>query len=79
MPYNPNNPQYRGDSTDRSTFAPLNTAAARANGFDGIGIGIFDSVAAIDIDHCMKDGKLSAMAADIVETMDAYTEISPSG
>lgn len=79
MPYNPNNPQCRGDSTDRSTFAPLNTAAARANGFDGIGIGIFDSVAAIDIDHCMKDGKLSAMAADIVETMDAYTEISPSG
>ena len=79
MPYNPNNPQYRGDSTDRSTFAPLNTAAARANGFDGIGIGIFDSVAAIDIDHCMKDGKLSSLAADIVETMDAYTEISPSG
>lgn len=79
MPYNPNRPQYRGDSTDRSTFAPLNTAAARTKGFDGIGIGIFDSVAAIDIDDCMKDGKLSAMAADIVETMDAYTEISPSG
>ena len=79
MPYNPNSPQYRGDSTDRSTFAPLNTAAARTNDFDGIGIGIFDSVAAIDIDHCMKDGKLSAMAADIVETMDAYTETSPSG
>ena len=79
MPYNPNNTQSRGDSTDRSTFAPLTTAAARANGFDGLGIGIFDSVAAIDIDHCMKDGKLSAMAADIVETMDAYTETSPSG
>ena len=79
MPYNPNNTQSRGDSTDRSTFAPLTTAAARANGFDGLGIGIFDSIAGIDIDHCMKDGKLSAMAADIVETMDAYTETSPSG
>ena len=79
MPYNPNDPQYRARSNDRSTFAPMNTAAARANGFDGLGIGIFDSIAAIDIDHCMKDGKLSAMAADIVETMDAYTEISPSG
>ena len=79
MPYNPNNPQERGRSNDRSTFATLETAAARANGFDGLGIGIFDSIAGIDIDHCMKDGKLSSLAADIVETMDAYTEISPSG
>lgn len=79
MPYNPNSPQDKGRSNDRSTFAPLNTAAARANGFDGLGIGIFDSVAAIDIDHCMTGGKLSDMAADIVETMDAYTETSPSG
>ena len=79
MPYNPNNPQYRAKSNDRSTFAPMETAAARMNGFDGLGIGIFDSIAAIDIDHCIKDGKLSEMAADIVETMDAYTEASPSG
>ena len=79
MPYNPNSPQDRAKSNDRSTFAPMDKAAARANGFDGLGIGIFDSIAGIDIDHCMKDGKLSAMAADIVETMDAYTEISPSG
>ena len=79
VPYNPNSPQDRAQSNNRSTFAPLDTAAARANGFDGLGIGIFDSIAAIDIDHCMKGGKLSDMAADIVETMDAYTEISPSG
>ena len=79
VPYNPNSPQDRAQSNNRSTFAPLDTAAARTNGFEGLGIGIFDSIAAIDIDHCMKDGKLSAMAADIVETMDAYTEISPSG
>ena len=79
MPYDPNRPQDRAKSNDPATFAPMDTAAARANGFDGLGIGIFDSIAGIDIDHCMKDGKLSAMAADIVETMDAYTEISPSG
>ena len=53
MPYNPNNPQERGRSNDRSTFATLETAAARANSFDGLGIGIFDSIAGIDIDHCM--------------------------
>jgi len=79
VPYNPNSPQDKAKSNDPATFAPMDTAAARANGFDGLGIGIFDSIAGIDIDHCMKDGKLSAMAADIVEMMDAYTEISPSG
>lgn len=79
MPYDPNNPQNRAKSNDPATFAPMNTAAARANGFDGLGVGIFGTVAGIDIDHCIKDGKLSAMAADIVNTMDAYTEISPSG
>ena len=80
MPYNPNSPQDRAKSNDRSTFAPMATAQARAAGFDGIGIGIFDDIAGIDIDHCIDDaGKLSPMAQDIVQTMDAYTEISPSG
>lgn len=80
MPYNPNNPQYKAKSNDRSTFAPMVTAQARAVGFDGIGVGIFDDIAAIDIDHCIDDaGQLSPMAQDIVQTMDAYTEISPSG
>lgn len=80
MPYNPNRPQDRAKSNDRSTFAPMATAQERAAGFDGIGIGIFDDIAGIDIDHCIDDaGKLSPMAQDIVQTMDAYTEISPSG
>lgn len=79
VPYNPNSPQDKAKSNDPATFAPMTTAAARTNGFDGLGVGIFGTVAGIDIDHCMKDGKLSAMAADIVEMMDAYTEISPSG
>lgn len=80
MPYNPNSQQDRAKSNDRSTFAPMATAQARAAGFDGIGIGIFDDIAGIDIDHCIDDaGQLSPMAQDIVQTMDAYTEISPSG
>lgn len=80
MPYNPNSPQDRAKSNDSSTFAPMATAQARAAGFDGIGVGIFDDIAAIDIDHCIDDaGQLSPMAQDIVQTMDAYTETSPSG
>ena len=79
MPYNPNRPQDKARSNDPATFATLEVAAARTSGFDGLGIGIFDSVAGIDIDHCIVDGQLSPMAADIVEIMDAYTEVSPSG
>lgn len=80
VPYNPNCPQYRAKSNDRSTFAPMATAQAAAAGFDGMGIGIFDDITAIDIDHCIDDaGQLSPMAQDIMQTMDAYTEISPSG
>ena len=34
----------------------------------------------LDIDHCIDpNGTLSDEAADIIETMDSYTEISPSG
>lgn len=80
MPYNPNRPQDRAKSNDRSTFAPLEIVLDRAAGFDGIGIGVFDDIAGIDIDHCIDDsGQLSTIALDIVQTMNAYTEISPSG
>ena len=80
-PYNPNNPQYHAASDNPATFASMDKAAAagRAHGFDGIGIGVFGAVAAIDIDDCISGGELSDMARDIVTTMDAYTEISPSG
>jgi len=80
-PYNPNNPQYHAASDNPATFASMDKAAAagRARGFDGIGIGVFGAVAAIDIDDCISGGELSDMARDIVTTMDAYTEISPSG
>lgn len=83
MPYNPNNPQSKGRSDDRSTFAALDKTKSVLScntDFDGIGIGIFDDIAGIDIDHCIDDaGQLSPMAQDIVQTMNAYTEKSPSG
>lgn len=78
-PYNPHCPQYGAKSNDRSTFSDLKTALAASKGFDGIGVGIFDDITAIDIDHCASNGILSDMARDIVETMQAYTEFSPSG
>lgn len=68
-------------SNDRTTFSDFATAVAayRTDNYNGLGIGIFNGFAAIDIDHCISDGQLSDMAKDIVDTMESYTEISPSG
>jgi len=80
IPYNPHSPQSRARVNDRATFSDLQTALTASNCFDGLGVGVFDAVCGIDIDHCITpDGQLSPIAADIIETVDSYTEISPSG
>lgn len=80
IPFDPNT-GYHAKSNDPSTFSDFqNTYKVYQNGgYDGLGIGIFGNIGAIDIDHCIKDGKLSDMASDIIELMGSYTEISPSG
>lgn len=45
----------------------------------GVGIGIFDSLCGIDLDHCFKEGKPSQVAIDILKKMKSYTEKSLSG
>ena len=77
VPYKING--FKGDSTNRATFTDFNTAASHRSGYDGIGIGVFDDICAIDIDHCVENGVLSDMAEDIIARMDTYTEYSPSG
>lgn len=79
VPYNPRTGG-KAQSTNPDTFAPLDTAEAVQSQYDGMGVGIFDRLGAIDIDHCISEaGELSPMAADIMETMGAYAESSPSG
>ena len=78
VPYNPRTGG-RAQSTNPATFAPLAVAQA-ARGYDGLGVGVFNGLGAIDIDHCIgAGGEISNMAADIMHTMEAYTEYSPSG
>ena len=80
VPYNPNRPRSKGDPTDRACFSTLEKAARLVDGFDGLGIGVFDGNSAIDIDHCIDDqGKLSDTAQKIIKIMRTYTEKSPSG
>ena len=66
-------------SNDRNSFVSykmLSSAAA----YDGIGIGIFNGICAIDLDDCVSDsGYYSETASEIVALMHSYTEYSPSG
>lgn len=81
VPYNPRTGG-KAQSTNPDTFAPLSVAleAVERDGYSGIGVGLFGVLGAIDIDHCIDDnGELSPMAFDVMDTMQGYTETSPSG
>lgn len=69
----------KASSNQRSDFSKFDSIVSHTKGYDGIGLGIFDGYSAIDIDHCIKDGIISEMAQDIINTMKSYTEVSPSG
>ncbi|KFN01071.1 DNA primase [Bacillus clarus] len=50
-------------------------------GYDGIGFMFSkdDPFVGIDIDHCIQEGALTDLAEDMIETLNSYTEYSPSG
>jgi len=48
-------------------------------GYDGIGIGCFGTIIMIDVDDCIHDSKPDERGQDIINTLDSYTELSPSG
>lgn len=65
---------------DKSTFKTFNQVIEEVKEGQGIGIGLFDSLCGIDIDHCIDNqGNISETAKDIIETIDSYCERSLSG
>jgi putative DNA primase/helicase len=70
-------------SNNKRTWSTFYTAvhAYRKGGYDGIGFMFSkdDPFIGIDIDHCMNDGEFSPLADEVIEMMDSYTELSPSG
>ena len=69
-------------SNNPSTFTSYQEAVnvLERGGYDGLGVGVFDGLCAVDIDHCIADdGTPSPLAVDIVSTLESYTETSPSG
>ena len=78
VPYHPETGQ-GAKSNDPRSFVPFDTAM-KATDYDGIGIGIFNGICAIDLDGCVTDsGYYTETAAEIVHLMHSYTEFSPSG
>lgn len=79
VPYNPRTGE-RAKSNDPQSFADYLTASCASHRYDGMGLGIFNGICAIDLDHCIDaDGNYSQTAAEIIAMMHSYTELSPSG
>lgn len=72
-------------STDPSTWTDFKTAYKHYRNTDKNGIGFMfsenDMIVGIDLDHCRdkETGTIEKTFAEIVEKVDSYTEISPSG
>jgi putative DNA primase/helicase len=69
-------------SNDPATWASYEDAVAGKERFraDGIGIMFAGGIFGIDLDRCIdQEGQLLPFAREIVETVQSYTELSPSG
>jgi len=79
VPYTPHTGE-RAKSNDPQSFTGYLTACEASRRYDGVGLGIFDDICAIDLDHCIDgEGNYDETAARIIEMMHSYTELSPSG
>lgn len=82
VPYQPNG--IEADSSDPKTWSTYAEAveAYHKGGYDGIGF-VFDPLdayAGVDLDHCINaDGTIKPKAKAILDKLNSYSEISPSG
>ena len=84
IPYSPLTGQ-RASSTTPDTWSGYEEAvkAAREHGYGGVGF-VFtpeDNLCGVDLDGCLnaETKKIEPWAQDVIEALDSYTEISPSG
>jgi putative DNA primase/helicase len=84
VPYSPTTGE-RASSTDPKTWASHSEAvrACRERSYSGVGF-VFtaeDDFAGVDLDGCLdpKTGEIETWAQELIEELNSYTEISPSG
>lgn len=83
VPYSPSTGRH-ASTTDASSWTGFDEAVRAWRRFDHTGIGFVfaddDSFCGVDLDDCLDDaGNLTAEAEGIVQRLETYTEISPSG
>ncbi len=80
IPYNPRTGS-KARSNDPNTCVYFKEAAAALNEFEGVEYLLGNGVCAIDLDHCInpETGKIDEEAYRIVDMLDSYAEVSPSG
>jgi hypothetical protein len=73
----------RASSTNPDTWTNLETIRSRGTSdFSGIGFVVSESdpYVGVDLDHCIaENGKVESWAQGIIDTLNSYTEITPSG
>jgi primase-polymerase (primpol)-like protein len=84
IPYSPLTGS-KASSTDPKTWAgyPEAVSVCKERGFDGVGF-VFtseDDLCGVDLDGCLnpETGEIEGWAQEIIEELNSYTEISPSG
>lgn len=84
LPHDPKNPGSKSiDATDENLWVDYDTAAAvvEKGGVDGLGFVLGDGWAGVDLDDVRDPatGVITPAAKVIVEQLDSYSEVSPSG
>lgn len=79
-PYNPKTGRMAraDDATTWVTYDEA-VAAAESGKYEGVGIMIPKGYVGIDLDHVLKNGRITTAAAEVMNTLQSYTEYSPSG
>ena len=70
------------DTTDFTTWSTFDEAVQAFNEgrYDGVGLVLGNGITGIDLDHAIDDaGNVKPWALRIIQTMNSYCEISPSG
>ena len=82
VPYDPRT-GHRASCSDPDTWGSVEEALAahRGGGYDGIGFQLTPPFVGVDLDGCRdpETGVINVRAQAIIEQLDSYTEVSPSG
>jgi putative DNA primase/helicase len=83
VPYNPARPHIKAKAGQPTTWSTFDKACALLDRFDGIGLELTpnDPYTGVDLDDCRdpETGNIQPWAQDIIDRLQSYTEVSPSG